>query len=69
VPKEQTAAPSGRPENTWIPIVLALGVLVFSTIVVVAASLYFRDDPPAGATPAPSASTSASATPSTGSAR
>jgi hypothetical protein len=60
VPNEQTATPAnGRPENTWMPILLALGVLVFSTIVVVAASLYFRDDPPAGATP------TATATPST----
>jgi hypothetical protein len=67
VPPE--TSPTGRPQNTWLPIVLAFAVLVLSTIVVVAASLYLRDDPPAGGAPgttiSPTPSATSSATPST----
>lgn len=53
-----------RAQNTWGPILLAFVVLVVSTIVVVAASMIFRDDVPEGAGPAASSSPSASASPS-----
>ena len=62
MPTAQNPGTPAGPQNTWMPILLAFAVLVLSTVVVVAASLYFRDDPPAGAVPA--ATATASATPS-----